>query len=160
MKKHEKRTFRLGLLTRQPMYSDGEICLKPLHFDGFVPELDCADSYTFEICDANTGESAGEIAFRAGEGAAMYYLGHIGYHIDPPFRGKHWAYKACRLLIPFMQSFEFRSVVITTDTDNYPSIRVCERLGCKLESTVPVPAWCRAEFELSDAKNRYVLSLR
>ena len=49
-----------------------------------------------------------------------------------------------------------RSFVITTDEDNLPSIRTCERLGCTLECTVDVPLWCRQEFSISARKRRYV----
>ena len=52
-----------------------------------------------------------------------------------------------------------RSFVITTDTDNQPSIKTCERLGCVLESTVSVPKWCQREFAISAIKRRYVYEL-
>ena len=159
MKKSPQWVFRLALLRKQLLYQDDEIALRPLCFDGHLWELDGADSYTFQIICLQTMEPVGEIAVRVGECAAMYYLGHIGYHIDPPWRGHRWATHACRLIQPFLVLCGFRSLVITTDIDNYPSIRVCEALGCVLESTVPVPLWCRTDFELSDAKKRFVLLL-
>ena len=48
---------------------------------------------------------------------------------------------------------------ITTDVDNHPSIKTCERLGCVLESTVDVPGWCRAEFSISHRKRRYIYEI-
>jgi RimJ/RimL family protein N-acetyltransferase len=46
--------------------------------------------------------------------------------------------------------------VITTDDDNYPSIRTCEKLGCRLEGTVDVPVPIQKEFEISARKRRYI----
>ena len=110
----------------------------------------------YDIIDRESGRISGEIALRLGEGASLFYLGHIGYHIDPPFRGKHEALHACRLCLPVFREMEMRSFVITTDDDNIPSIRTCERLGCVLESVVDVPAWCMTEYGISARKRRYV----
>lgn len=113
----------------------------------------------FDIVDRNTSRTAGEIALRIGEGGSLFYLGHIGYHMDPPFQGRHGALRACRMVIPLLQEMGMRSFVITTDDDNIPSIRTCEKLGCVLESTVDVPNWCRVEFCLSHRKRRYVYEI-
>jgi len=110
----------------------------------------------FDVVDLVSGRIAGEIALRLGEGEGLFYLGHIGYHIDPPFRGKHNALRACRLCLSVFEEMGYRSFVITTDEDNYPSIRTCELLGCTLESTVDVPVWCIEEYSISHRKRRYV----
>ena len=73
---------------------------------------------------------------RVGEDESLFYLGHIGYHVDPPFRGHSAALHACRLCVPVFHELGMRTFVITTDEDNLPSILTCERLGCILESTV------------------------
>ena len=76
------------------------------------------------------------------------YLGHIGYHVDPPFRGHGAALRACRLCVSVLADLGMRTFVITTDEDNLPSILTCERLGCTLECSVDVPLWCRQEFSI------------
>ena len=58
-----------------------------------------------------------------------------------------------------MKAMGMRSFVITTDEDNPASSRTCEKLGCVLESTVDVPAWCRIEFDISARKRRYVYEI-
>ena len=110
----------------------------------------------FDIIDIEKNKVSGEIALRLGEGEGLFYLGHIGYHVDPPYRGKNEALHACRLCVPIFLEMGYRSFVITTDEDNYPSIRTCEKLGCVLESTVDVPFWCREEYDISARKRRYV----
>lgn len=116
-------------------------------------------SLIFDVIDVETRKVSGELSLRIGESESLFYLGHIGYHIDPPFRGRHAALHACRLSLPFLLELGMRSVVITTDEDNGPSIRTCERLGCVLESTVDVPRRYQAEFSISARKRRYVLEI-
>lgn len=69
-----------------------------------------------------------------------------------PSGGHAAALRACRLCVPLLSELGMRSFVITTDEDNLPSIRTCERLGCTLECTVDVPLWCRQEFSISCAQ--------
>lgn len=141
------------------MFQDDTVSLIPREYAHRLSRLDGACSMIFDIVDNAAGKVAGEIALRLGEGEGLYYLGHIGYHIDPPYRGKHESLLACRLCIPVFEQMGMRSFVITTDEDNFPSIATCERLGCVLESTVDVPAWCRAEYGISARKRRYVYEI-
>lgn len=151
----EKEFIHFGR-RRLPMFEDEVIALIPREYAHKVSRLDGACSMVFDVIDRAAGRIAGEIALRLGEGASLFYLGHIGYHIDPPYRGKHEALRACRLCLPVFVEMGMHSFVITTDEDNYPSIRTCEHLGCILESTVDVPEWCRTEYGISARKRRYV----
>lgn len=67
------------------------------------------------------------------------YAGHIGYHVYPPARGRHFAERACRLLIPLLKHHGISPVWITCNPDNYPSRRTCERLGARYIETVDLP---------------------
>lgn len=151
----EREFIRCGR-RRQPMVQDEQISLVPREYAHRVSRLDGACCMIFDIVDLASGHTAGEIALRLGEGEGLFYLGHIGYHIDPPYQGRHNALCACRLCLPIFEEMGFRSFVITTDEDNVPSIRTCERLGCILESTVNVPVWCIEEYNISHRKRRYV----
>jgi predicted acetyltransferase len=83
---------------------------------------------------------AGGIGFRAGTTKAIeLYYGHFGYHVYPPARGRHYAERACRLLIPLARRHGMKVLWITCNPDNYASRRTCERLGGTLVSIVPVP---------------------
>lgn len=154
----EKEFIRAGR-RREPLYADDEFALIPREYARRVPQIDGACSMIFDIVDRQTGRTAGEIALRIGEGESLFYLGHIGYHMDPPFQGKHGALRACRMVVPLLREMGMRSFVITTDEDNIPSIRTCEKLGCVLESTVDVPNWCLAEFCISYRKRRYIYEI-
>lgn len=159
MKTAVERAFIKAGRRREALYADDCFALVPREYAHRVSQIDGACSMIFDIVDRDTGRTAGEIALRIGEGASLYYLGHIGYHMDPPFQGRHGALRACRMIVPLMREMGMRSFVITTDEDNYPSIRTCELLGCVLESTVDVPNWCRAEFCISHRKRRYIYEI-
>ena len=154
----EREFVRCGR-RRRAMFEDELIRLVPREYAHRIARLDGACCMIFDVVDIPSGRVAGEIALRIGEGAGLFYLGHIGYHIDPPYRGKHEALHACRLCIPIFKEMGYRSFVITTDDDNFPSIKTCEKLGCILESTVDVPVWCQQEYSISTRKRRYVYEI-
>lgn len=156
MKNEAEKTFIRAGRRREALFYDDVFALIPRQYAHRVSQIDGACSMIFDIVERSSRKIAGEIALRLGEGESLYYLGHIGYHIDPPFRGNHGALRACRMVLPLIRQMGMRSFVITTDEDNLPSIRTCESLGCALESTVDVPMWCRAEFEISARKRRYI----
>ena len=156
--KVEREFIRCGR-QRKALYVDEIVRLSPRSYTHRVSRLDGACSMIFDVVDNDTGRISGEIALRLGEGKGLFYLGHIGYHIDPPYRGKNEALHACRLCIPLFREMGFHTFVITTDEDNFPSIRTCEKLGCILESTVDVPVWCQEEYDISARKRRYVYEI-
>ena len=141
----------------QALFQSERIALRPSAYYEASPTLDGADAFTFDILALPQRAVAGEIALRVGDNAALFYLGHIGYHVDAPYRGHGYAAESCALHWPFARAFGMRSLCVTTDVDNVPSIRTCERAGCVYECTVPVPAWCRTRFDLPDRKKRFVL---
>jgi tagatose 1,6-diphosphate aldolase len=103
---------------------------------------------------------AGGIGLRVGtsHSVEMYY-GHFGYHVYPPARGRRYAERSCRLLLPLARRHGLKVLWITCNPDNFASRRTCERLGAKLVSIVPVPEddplYVRGERE----KCRYRLDL-
>jgi tagatose 1,6-diphosphate aldolase len=103
---------------------------------------------------------AGGISLRIGysDPIEMYY-GHIGYHVYPPARGRHYAERSCRLLLPLCRRHGLQTLWITCNPDNFASRRTCERLGMHLVNIVPVPEtdplYARGERE----KCRYRLHL-
>ncbi|MEG0741420.1 MAG: GNAT family N-acetyltransferase [Clostridia bacterium] len=159
MKNETEREFIRCGRRRQCMLADELIKLRPREYDAIVKQLGNGKSFVFDIVDVRLSKTIGEIALRVGESASLFYLGHVGYHIDAPFRGRHAALHACRLCLPIFRALGMRSFVITTDEDNAASIRTCEQLGCVLESTVAVPLWCREEFQISARKRRYVCEI-
>ena len=156
MKNASIRWLRLQQSLRIAVAENDEIRLKIRRIYGNVMELGYADCITFDIIEKASDEIAGEISLRIGEDAALFYVGHIGYHINPSYRGRRFARHACQLCRPLLKRFGMDTVVITTDEDNLPSIRTCEGLGCELESTVDVPLWYVNKFQISTRKRRYI----
>lgn len=67
------------------------------------------------------------------------YTGHIGYGVHAPARGRHYAERACRLLLPLARAHGVNPLIITCNPDNFASRRTCERLGATLLETVDIP---------------------
>jgi tagatose 1,6-diphosphate aldolase len=83
---------------------------------------------------------AGGIGLRIGASPDIeLYTGNIGYHVYPPFRGRHYAERACRLVLPLARAHGMQQLWITCNPDNTPSRRTCQRLGAELVETVPIP---------------------
>ena len=136
--------------------TDGEIDLRPMN--AYEPDLSMrlGEIRGFRICPHGSRREMGQINLRFGESPGIYYFGHIGYHIDPPYRGHHYAEKALRLVRGICLREGKESVVITTDPDNLASRRTCERLGCLTERQVKVPENLQKKWELSSEKVRYI----
>lgn len=159
MKTHLERKFiRCGKLGMAMFYND-DFALLPYSYSKDLACIEHAKSMIFKVMDRKSRMEAGELALRIGESACMFYLGHIGYHIDPPYRGKSGAWQACCLAVPLLKDMGLRTLVITTDDDNIPSIRTCEKLGCVLECTVDVPRAIQLEYEISARKRRYIWTI-
>lgn len=140
----------------RPEFTDGVIDLVPIRLFPPEEEMGFGEVYDYIIAPHGQRREAGRISLRLGESPCVYYFGHIGYHVDPPWRGHHYAARACALLEPLIAASGKGSIVITTDPDNMPSRHTCERIGCMLESIVPVPPLMQSRWELSPVKCRYV----
>ena len=143
----------------RPEFTDGVIDLVPIRLFPPEEEMGFGEVYDYIIAPHGQRREAGRISLRLGESPCVYYFGHIGYHVDPPWRGHHYAARACALLEPLIAASGKSSIVITTDPDNMPSRHTCERIGCMLESIVPVPPLMQSRWELSPVKCRYVWTI-
>lgn len=82
----------------------------------------------------------GGITIRISHSASVErYYGHIGYHVFPAARGRHYALRACRLLLPLAKQHGLNPLWITCDPQNMPSRRTCDLLGMTLAEIVSVP---------------------
>ena len=137
-------------------FTDGIIDLIPVHVFPSESVLGFGHEQTWKIVPHLEHREMGRISFRSGEGTYIYYYGHIGYHIDPPYRGNHYAWRACRLIAPEVRLSGKSSVVITCDPDNIPSRKTCIKLGGVYEGTVHVPEEIREKYDIGPAKCRYI----
>lgn len=143
----------------RPMLIGEDIVLYPQAYDGCDKRMGGAKIFVFDILEKSTYHTAGEIALRIGEDRSLYYLGHIGYHIDEPYRGRGWAAQACKLCFPFFKRMNMSSLCITTDPDNIASRKTCEHAGGIFETTVSVPIDIQKLFLISKMKCRYIVSI-
>lgn len=141
-------------------YTDGVVDLVPIRLYPPEEEMGFGVCHDFIIAPHGKRREAGRISLRLGESDCVYYFGHIGYHVDPPYRGHHYARHACALLKPLIEMSGKESVVITTDPDNIPSRRTCEGLGCELERIVDVPVKIQRRWEISAVKCRYIWRMK
>ena len=102
-------------------YTDGVIDLVPVHFTPPDPAMGFGREQIWRITLHDSRGEIGQISYRNGESRCIYYFGHIGYHIDEPYRGHHYARRACLLLRDEILLGGKQSAVITCDPDNGPS---------------------------------------
>ena len=144
------------LLFGRVFATDGVIDLIPARTPYFEPELGFGQGAEFIITPHGKRREAGRISLRDGDSRSVYYFGHIGYHVDPPYQGRHFAARACVLASEWFRKRYMHTVVITCDTDNIPSEKTCLLLGSIAERTVNVPLDMQQKYIISSRKKRYV----
>ena len=95
-------------------------------------------AYHFAICDP-AGTKMGQCDLRIGHNENVYYGGNIGYRVEPPYRGHHYAGKACLLLFELARRHGLDWLIITCNPDNGPSRKTCEWLGGALLEIAELP---------------------
>ncbi|MDR1706145.1 MAG: GNAT family N-acetyltransferase [Clostridiales bacterium] len=116
-----------------------ELFLKLERTSDADPEKGWVPAYHFKICLIENGAEAGKCSLRAGDNENLYYGGHIGYEVYEPFRGNHYAGKACLLLLGLAGKHGMKRLYITCNPDNYASRKTCEYAGCILEAVADLP---------------------
>lgn len=121
---------------------------------GWVP------MYMFQICVYPSGEVAGEINLRLGDTESLrLYGGHIGYGVRPRYRGRRFAARAVKLLLPLARAHGMRELWITCNPDNLASRRTCELAGAEFVEIVDLPSYLDMYREGERQKCRYRLAL-
>lgn len=102
---------------------------------GFVP------AYRYHIVLAGTHQIVGEIDLRIEQGyhEKLYYGGHIGYAVEKPYRGHHYAADACQLVSRVALAHGMHTLLITCDPSNLASRKTCERVGAVLHTITDLP---------------------
>ena len=82
----------------------------------------------------------GTIGLRIGSTPSIeQYYGHFGYHVFPIARGRRYALRACRLLLPLARRHGFKSLWLTCNPENIASRKTCEHLGARMVDAIKVP---------------------
>ena len=96
--------------------------------------------YVFHILCGKTGDRAGEIHLRIGNTEHMrMYGGHVAYGVRPEHRGRHYAGRALRLVLPLARRHGLAELWITCNPENVASRRTCEYAGAVLIGIVDLP---------------------
>lgn len=122
--------------------SDGQVRLRLEQLSPADPGRGWVPCYHFAIDEVASGAPAGVLRFRVGDvrtTPSLLTSGHIGYGIEPAFRGHHYAERACRLVGPLAIAHGVRPVIIGCDPSNGASRRTCERLGARLVGVFDIP---------------------
>ena len=99
---------------------------------GYVP----AYEFTMRV----NNQDAGRLGFRAQNTPLLTLIGgHLGYGVHPPFRGHHYAARACQLVLPLARAHGFKELIITCNPDNWASRKTAEWLGAKMVEIVNIP---------------------
>ncbi len=104
------------------------------------PEKELVPAYEFEMRNTGTTKKIGNINLRIGNtDKIVKYGGHIGYGVEPEYRGHKYAARSCKLLFPFAKRHGINPLWITCNPDNIASRRTCEIAGGKLIEIVDLP---------------------
>ena len=115
-----------------------EISLRRIELDKDDPQRKWDPAFHFDILD-HTGTQVGGCNLRLGHSEVLYSVGNIGYEIDEPYRGHHYAGKACKLLFELARRQGMEYVIIVCAPSNQPSRKTCEWLGGELLEIVELP---------------------
>jgi tagatose 1,6-diphosphate aldolase len=115
-------------------------------------------TYHFLMRHAITGEELGAINLRVASTPHIErYAGHIGYSVHADHRGRRYACRALRLLLPVARSLGIDPLWVTCDPENAASRRTLELAGGVLVEEVDVPADCVIHQSGHPRKSRYRL---
>ena len=119
---------------------DGNLELVLVERNPGNPEKELVPAYGFEMRITGTTRRMGVISLRIGNiDKIVKYGGHIGYGVDPEFRGHRYAARSCKLLFPFAKQHGINPLWITCNPDNMASRRTCEIAGGTLIEIVDLP---------------------
>lgn len=97
-------------------------------------------AYEFHMRQVGRPQRIGSIDLRVGDTYRLrMYGGHIGYGVNPTYRGHHYAARSCRLLFPLARRHGMRELWITCNPENIASRRTCELVGAVFVEIVDLP---------------------
>ena len=95
--------------------------------------------YYFDMCREGSNQRLGTITLRVGAARRLRCPGHIGYSVYKRHRGRQYAARSCRLLLPLAHAHGLAGVWITCSPANLASRRTIEIAGGRYVETIRVP---------------------
>jgi tagatose 1,6-diphosphate aldolase len=120
----------------------------------YVPE------YEFEMRRPGKAVGMGMLRLRIGSALTLRYPGHIGYEVKHRFRGRRYAARSCRLLLPLARAHGLKAVWLAVDPKNIASQRTCEILGAQWVETVRIPKTHEMYAQGARHRRRYRVDLK
>ena len=104
------------------------------------PARGVVPAYKFAMRKVDTEEPIGRVDLRIGNTEQIVlYAGHIGYRVEPPYRGQRYAARSCLLLFDLARRHQIDPLWITCNPENVASKRTCELVGGKFIEIVELP---------------------
>ena len=120
---------------------DGDLELILVHRYPADPVKKHVPVYKFKMTHVGRDREIGYIDLRVGDTEHIVkYAGHIGYRVHAGHRGRRYAARACRLLLPLARRHGLNPLWITCNPDNIASRRTCEIAGAEFVEIVDLPA--------------------
>lgn len=136
--------------------SDGDFSLALKEISPPKPEMGWAPAYHMNMHLRGVETPVGRIVLRIGwTQNLLLYGGHIGYAVEPDHRGKRYAGRAVKLLLPLAWRHGLPEVWITCNPDNLASIRTIESAGGVFVENVLLPPDSDMARRGETSKNRY-----
>jgi tagatose 1,6-diphosphate aldolase len=121
---------------------DGELRLELDRYVVADPEREWLPTYHYNMRLAGSLDVIGRINLRIGNpDRIVLYRGHIGYSVNPEYRGHHYAARSLILLTPLAAAHGLDILWITCDPENMASRRTCELAGADLVEIIEVPPY-------------------
>lgn len=124
---------------KKPFLNDGEIQLKQVAKHKDSNPDGWGVSFIYDIIEIANNRIVGRCDLRLGSTDTLDLAGHIGYTVYVPYRGHHYAAKACQLLFLQAKHLGMKELLITCNTDNMASYRTCILAGCTFMMNKVVP---------------------
>ncbi len=119
---------------------DGDLVLALSNVEGNDPARNRVPRYSFAMQNADTGEVMGRIRLRITDGWEFsHHNGHIGFDVDEAHRGRRYAARSARLLLPLARAHGLPEIWITCGPENAASARSCKLAGGVYVDTIEVP---------------------
>ena len=123
-------------------YEGDVVDLEERYFIRAEMAYDGVPTVFYDIMLHGTNERVGTIDLRFSLEGDMYYYGHVGYHINKPYRGHSYAYHACRVLFGIAkEEYHMDELIITCSPENIASYKTLKKLGGELLEVVDVPEY-------------------
>ena len=94
--------------------------------------------YYFDILNCD-GDKVGTCELRVGHNDELYYYGNILCEIEPRYQGRHFAFKATRLLLLLAKDHNMGYISVTCAKDNVKIKSTCNMLGMQLLEVCDLP---------------------